>query len=243
MKIVLMPLQLSSGDSGAAVRAMTHSVERYHSEADLIVLPQIEVTGASPITDPALRNLVSPLHVQSDIAAALARRRNVYLAGGFWETRESDHYAMLALADRTGQVAVRTRRLSSEPTPDNLGLSLLTARIATFRAGICLSDDLFEPSLVDAVNSLILKFLAVPVYLVAPPSEEGDAESTLSAVAELRTQLGEVARHTRTYVVAVNSLSGEPGLGSCGGAWVYGPSGQVVAERDLYDDTPLEFEI
>ena len=243
MKIALIPLLMTSEDPGAALRAMARSVEKFHSSADLIVFPQIEIFGPAHLANPPRQDAVSHLHLQSDIAAAFAKKRNVYIAAGFWETRESDHYAMLVLADPTGQVAVRTRKLAAESASGKPGLSLLAARVGSLRAGVCLSDDLFDRFLMDAVTPLALRLLAVPVYLTAPRDDAAKAEDTLSAVEELRGQLGRVARQSRAYVMAVNSLSDEPGLGSCGGAWVYGPSGQVMTERALYDDTPLEFEI
>jgi predicted amidohydrolase len=243
MRIALIPLQVTSGDSKATLRAMARSVEAFHSAADLIVFPQIEIPGPGATAGKPRLDPVSQLHMQVDVTAAFARKRSVYIAAGFWETRESDHYTMLALADRTGQVDVRTRKLSAEPAAVNLGLSLVTARIATLHAGICLSDDLFEQALIGTTTSLGLRLLAVPIYLTASQEGEAGLENEPSPLAELRHQLGEVARKTRAHVVAVNSLSGEPGAAPCGGAWVYGPSGQVMDERALYDDTPLEFEI
>jgi predicted amidohydrolase len=245
MRIALIPLQVTSGDSRATLRAMARSVEAFHSAADLIVFPQIEIPGPGPGATAGKPRLdpVSQLHMQVDVTAAFAKKRSVYIAAGFWETRESDHYTMLALADRTGQVDIRTRKLSAEPATVNLGLSLVTARIATLHAGICLSDDLFEQALIGTTTSLGLRLLAVPIYLTASQEGEAGLENEPSPLAELRHQLGEVARKTRAHVMAVNSLSGEPGAAPCGGAWVYGPSGQVMDERALYDDTPLEFEI
>lgn len=242
MKTVLVPLQVEPGNNQANMAQMAEWVEKLHSDVDLMVFPQIEVGLAA---SPGVGNAIANLHVQSDMVSAMAARRCVYISTGFWQASEDDHFAMLMLADRTGQMDARSQKLALEPNLDGIEPTLLTARIRGRKVSFNLSDDVFEQNLQKSIKLLSVQVVILPVYLAASAGEVQEEEGALPAsLRELMQQASLFARQTGVHVLAVNSISQENlEIAPCGGGFVCDPSGEIVAERFVRDTNPLFYEI
>lgn len=241
MKTALVPARVFAGDSAAIPRELAKWVERFHAKCDWIVFPQIEVAATR---GPAFRD-VSLLHLQADLLGGFAAQRGVCIAAGFWETHDFETTGMIAMADRTGQLHIRSRKLTRETGPESAVGPLVLARIGNVPACVAMPDDLFDPSLAREAGSLSIKALALPMYVAASRSEFRGADALPPDLVEILDRVREVAKEIGAHVLAVNALNAdkEPDHGPCGGAWVCDPQGEIAAERKLYEETPLEFEI
>lgn len=239
MKVALIPLRISNTNNEDTRKSMVHWVEETSRTAKLLFFPQIEVFPRSSGEEWS----GAALHVACDLTAGLARKRGVYVAGGFWMADATSHTSMLLFADRTGQFETRARVLNAEaaPTPAAL-ISPLTTRIEKNTIGLCMSDDLFEPTFPAACRALAIDLLLVPVYLSFSRSEFEQAGELPPEIDELRAQAIVAARAAKTHLLLVNSLSldEKEDFRQCGGAWAFGPEGELIARRALYDETPLE---
>jgi hypothetical protein len=220
---------------------MAHWVEQMHKRADVLFFPQIEMLP-EPNEDP--KTFVS-LHAACDLIAGFSRKRGVCIAAGLWEANNENHFSMLLFSDRLGQFENRTRDLSVDPEERSVAHPPLTTRIGNQECGLCMSDDLFEPTFANDCKLLELKMLLVPVYLSCSRREFEQWGELPAALDELRIQALKIAASANMTVLLVNSLPLDPmqDFGPCGGAWVFTPEGSMVARRALYDESPLEIEV
>ncbi|HBF35476.1 TPA: hypothetical protein DDW35_13015 [Candidatus Sumerlaeota bacterium] len=237
----MIPLRAASGENEQTQHLMMHWVETIHPRADVLFFPQIELQAEPDEAPETFRSL----HTACDIIAALSRRRGVCLAAGVWETYKENHFTRLLFSDRLGQFETRTRDLVADPETRPVAHPPLTTRIANNMCGLCMSDDLFEPSFAETCKQLEVKVLMVPVYLSCSRREFEQRGDLPAALDELRIQAVQTAVSANMIVCLVNSLSQDPMLdfAPCGGAWVFSPQGGMMARRALYDETPLEIEI
>ncbi|NQU42843.1 carbon-nitrogen hydrolase family protein [bacterium] len=229
MRVALSPITVKPRQNKSNLRSMAQAVEDLRGHVDLIVFPQIEV-----FEDPDFPGTGSLLDRQGELVSGFGRKRSVFVAGGFWESRKDGHFAMLYLADRMGQMDVRVRRLESEGHSG----PILCAGVSGKRVAIVLSDDLFDAGLVDNLKAARADMLVVPLWVAG---QRSDAEGTL---VEISRRLGETARQSGVSVLAVNSNSAsELSVGACGGAFLFDGQGQPAGHRAPGDCRPFLLEM
>ncbi|MFP4580635.1 MAG: hypothetical protein ACLFQ6_07890 [Candidatus Sumerlaeia bacterium] len=245
MKFTLLPMRLMPRQNRTNQKNMARLVEKHGKTSDLLVFPQIEIYPDLENDEKKqdYDNVPASLYTQADIVSGFSAKKRITLAAGFFESLGEDHYTLLALADRTGQIELRTRKLTIDTDSEISSSTLVKARIQDRQVAFCLSDDLFEENFPKILRLYKIEILVIPAYLVALESEvakvvRGEAPE---AVEELLEKGRKVAVESGAYVAMVNSYADEDG--PCGGGFIFGPDGKLEVEIPFFDENPVEYEI
>ena len=250
MRIALIPMRLARGDKQGGLRAMGKWVDALHASADLLVFPQIGAPpGGAPNAGVMAEDWLSTADHLFDVMAAFAVKRGVHIAAGACEARSSPQSRSLALADRTGQLTVRRFSLAgsgAELQPETVGVEI-AARVEGVPVALAAGHPLAGPALLEGAREAGVRAICILMQLTGSESEirRVAVHNPPAALAGLKEAMCRLAVDADCHVLAVNGISDDTdaACGLCGGAFHYDPRGRLVAERRLYEEEPLEFDV
>jgi len=249
MKIALVPMHESPGDTRANLGTLAGWVDRLHERVDMILFPQIEMSAPMAWTSESGAAASIQSYEMEDMFCAFAARRRIPLATELLDRTLGKPYRKILLASRAGQLDAQSCFLEpdEEQAPNDAPALLVTAKIKDCQVGLVSHANIDSDRIVDGAALARSQVLLVPLRLAGSDDElrRIAIHNPPRALPPLIERLAEVARLTKCYVLAVNAVGEDTDTqcGPCGGAFVFRPDGSAEVSQRVFDESVVEFEI
>ncbi|MGH3425281.1 MAG: nitrilase-related carbon-nitrogen hydrolase [Nocardioidaceae bacterium] len=244
MRIMMAQQDVVLGDIEANVeRALEILHQAEDDDIDLVVFPELFLTGAGVggvetdlgmgLDDPRLGRLLAATEDGPSICVGFiqaGRRLNFFNCAAYLEAGEVRHVHR--------KVYRVTYDVFEEGKYFSSGASMRAFDSAVGPMSMLVCNDAWQPPLV---------FVAVQdgAQVLLVPSNSG--ESTFDAVADTRAYWRQITRFYASmfqcYVVFVNRVGQEGGIGYWGGSHVVDPWGEVVQEAPLHEEAQVAVDL